>query len=195
VGVAVVAVLWLLAGCAREAPDVQAVRKASNRYLAALVRKDVEEVKRTATSVVSMTSIVGGRVLAIGPAEPHRLATLDSLLNATDRERQRADSLWARARDETADSLFQRLRGLNRLYVTVRCAQRAAQTSLPESMLSGSARIELRRVRVRVRYAGERVGPRPLDREMILRLARAGRGSWIVFSLYLPPDDPFPRLN
>ena len=190
-----VAALWLLAGCAREAPDVQSVRKASNRYLAALVRKDVEEVKRTATNVVSMASIVGGRVLAIGPAEPHRLATLDSLLNATDRERQRTDSLWARARDETADSLFQRLRGLNRLYVTVRCAQRAAQASFPESVLSSSAPVELRRIRVRVRYAGERVGPRPLDREMILRLARAGRGSWIVFSLYLPSDDPFPRLN
>ena len=189
------AALILLAGCAREAPDVQAVRKASNRYLAALVRKDVETVKRTATNVVSMTSVAGARVLAIGPAEPRRMAALDSLLAAADRERRRADSLWALSRDETADSLFQRLRGLNRLYVTVRCAQRAAQASLPESSLVGATPIELRRVRVRVRYAGSRVGPRAVDREMLLRLVRAGRGDWIVFSLYLPGDDPFPRLD
>lgn len=187
--------LLLLAGCAREAPDVQAVRKASKRYLAALVRKDVDEVKRIATNVVSMTSIVGGRVLSIGPAEPRRVATLDSLLDAADRGRQVVDSLWTRSRDATADSLFQRLRGLNRLYVTVRCAQRAAQASLPESALVRATPVELRLVRVRVRYAGDRVGPRPVDREMLLRMVRAGRGDWIVFSLYLPADDPFLRLR
>src|SRR5512147_2138356 len=93
----------LLAGCAREAPDVQGVRKASERYLRALVRKDVDEVKRLATNVVSMASIMGGRVLAIGPAERQRLSSLDSLLAATNRERDRADSMWARARDATAD--------------------------------------------------------------------------------------------
>lgn len=185
----------LLAGCAREAPDVQGVRKASERYLRALVRKDVGEVKRLATNVVSMTSIMGGRVLSIGPAERQRLSSLDSLLEATDRERDRADSLWARARGAAADSLFQRLRWLNRRYVTVRCAQRAAQASLPESLPAGPAPIELRRVTVRVRFAGERVGPRPVDRTMLLRLVRTGQGKWVVFSLYLPPDDPFPRLN
>jgi hypothetical protein len=185
----------LLVGCAREAPDVRAVRKASERYLRALVRKDVEEVKRTSTNVVSMVSIVGGRVQAIGPAEPRRVATLDSLLSATTRERNLVDSLWGRARDADADSLFQQLRRLNRRYVTVRCAQRAAQASLPESALTGAMPVELRRVRVRVRFAGERVGPKPVDREMILRLARAGRGAWIVFSLYLPSDDPLPRLD
>jgi hypothetical protein len=79
--------------------------------------------------------------------------------------------------------------------VTIRCAQRAAQASLPESALTGAAPVELRRVRVRVRYAGERVGPKPVDREMILRLTRADRGDWIVFSLYLPADDPFPHLD
>jgi hypothetical protein len=189
------AALFLLAGCAREAPDVQAVRKASERYLRALVRKDVEEVKRTATNVVSMVSVAGGRVLAIGPAERCRLAALDSLLAATARDRNAVDSLWGRASDEAADSLFQRLRFLSRRYVTVRCAQRAAQASLPESLSTGAMPVELRRVRVRIRYAGDRVGPRPVDRELVLRLLRAGRGDWIVFSLYLPSDDPFPRLD
>lgn len=189
------AALLLLAGCAREAPDVQAVRKASERYLKALVRKDVDEVKRTSTNVVSMVSVAGGRVLAIGPAQPRRLAVLDSLLRATDEERSRVNALWSRARDEDADSLFQRLRYLNRRYVVVRCAQRAAQVSLPESLPTGATAVDLRRVRVRVRYAGDRVGPRPVDREMVLRLLRAGRGDWIVFSLYLPTDDPFPRLD
>jgi hypothetical protein len=179
----------------REAPDVQAVRKVSDRYLRALVRKDVDEARRLATNVVPMTSVVGGRVLAVGPAEPGRLAVLDSLLDATDRQRRSVDSLWTRAREEEADSLFHRLRLLNRRRVVVRCAQRAAQASLPETLIGGSAGIELRRVRVLIRYAGERVGPRPVDREMSLRLLRAGRGGWIVFSLYLPADDPFPRLD
>jgi hypothetical protein len=189
------AAFLLLAGCARETPDVQDVRQASNRYLKALVRKDVDQVKRSATTLVSMASIVGGRVIEIGPAVGENVGVLDSLLEATDRQRARADSLWKRADDADADSLFRLVRLLNRRYVTLRLAQRAAHVSLPESLLTTTLPIELRRVRVRIRFAGDRVGPKPVDREMILRLLRAGRGDWIVFSLYLPSEDPFPRLD
>jgi hypothetical protein len=194
-GAALAAALLLLAGCAREAPDVQDVRQASNRYLKALVRKDVDQVKRSATNLVSMASIVGGRVIQIGPAVGKNVGVLDSLLQTTDRQRARADSLWTHADDADADSLFRRVRLLNRRYVTLRLAQRAAHVSLPESLLTTSLPIQLRRVRVRIRFAGDRVGPKPVDREMILRLLRAGRGDWIVFSLYLPSEDPFPRLD
>jgi hypothetical protein len=182
----------LAGGCAREAPDVQAVRKVSERYLQALVQKDVEEVKRLATVVVSMASVAGGRVLSIGPTERIRLRTLDSLLVAGEAEGRTADSLWSRATEADADSLFRRVRLLNRRQVVLRCAQRAAQSSLPESALTSGSPIELRRVVARVRYAGERVGPKPVDRELVLRLLRAGSGDWIVFSFYLTADDVWP---
>ena len=45
---------------------------------------------------------------------------------------------------------------------------------------------------MRVRYAGPIIGPRPVDREMILRLLKAPQGKWIAFSLYTPEDDPKP---
>lgn len=189
---ALVAATLLLGGCARRDPETWAVRKVSERYLRALVRKDVQEVKRLSTVVVSMTSIAGGRVLSVGPAERTRLGTLDSLLAAVDRERRTTDFLWSRATDEKADSLFQAVRLLNRRQVIVRCAQRGAQASLPESALTSGAPIELRRVLTRVRYAGERVGPKPVDRELVLRLIRAGSGDWIVFSFFLGADDVWP---
>ena len=189
---AAAAVALLLAGCAREAPDVQAVRKASERYLAALVRKDVDQVKQLSTILVSMTSISGGKVLSIGPPEPGRIRLLDSLLAATDEERRLADSLWSRARVANAELLFQRARLLNRRHVVIRCAQRAAQASLPESLLTGDSPVETRRVTVRVRYSGERVGPKPVDREQVLRLLRAGSGNWIVYSFFLTADDVWP---
>ena len=184
--------LLLLAGCAREAPDVQAVRKVSERYLRALVRKDVAEVKRLSTVVVSMNSIAGGRVLSIGPPERARVQMLDSLTVVSDEARRTADSLWSAASEADADSLFQLVRRLNRRLVVLRCAQRGAQASLPESLLASRSPIELRKVMVRIRYAGERVGPKPVDREQILRLIRTGAGDWIVFSNYLPQDDVWP---
>jgi hypothetical protein len=184
--------LALAAGCAREEPGARAVRTVSERYLRALVRKDLGEVKRLSTVVVPMTSIAGARVRSVGPPERTRLGALDSLMAAGEEERRRSDSLWSRADETTADSLFRLVRMLNRRQVMVRCAQRAAQASLPESALTSAGEIELRRVIARVRYAGARVGPKPVDRELVLRLLRAGRGDWIVFSLFLPSDDVWP---
>jgi hypothetical protein len=171
---------------------MQAVRKASERYLQALGRKDLETLRTSASCVVSMNTLRGGKVLSIGPAERTRLRALDSLLAVTDVARRRADSLWSHASDAGADSLYQQLRFLARRYVVYRNAQRAAQVSLPESLITGPTPIELRRVTVRVRYAGELIGPKPVDREEILRLLRAASGRWIVYSLFLTPDDPIP---
>ncbi len=190
--IALATLACLLAGCAREAPDVQAVRKASERYLRALGRKEVEVLRTTSTCVVSMNTVAGGKVLAIGRPQPMRLHTLDSLLYVTEAEQRRADSLWASATDASADSLYQRRRRLGLRYVVYRNAQRAAQASLPESLVTGTTWLELRRVLVRVRYAGALIGPRPVDREEVLRLLRSGSGNWIVYSLYLTQDDPIP---
>ena len=45
---------------------------------------------------------------------------------------------------------------------------------------------------MRIRYAGSVIGPKPVDREMILRLLKAPSGKWIAFSLYTAEDDPRP---
>ncbi len=182
----------LLAGCAREAPDVQAVRKASERYLRALARKELEVLRTTSTCVVSMNTVAGGRVLSIGPAEPGRMAGLDSILAAAETDQRRADSLWYRASPANADSLYRWRRRLGLRYVVCRNAQRAIQLSLPDSAVTGATPIETRRVMVRVRYAGALIGPRPVDREEVLRLLKAGAGRWIAYSLYLTRDDPMP---
>ena len=189
---AIAALVLLLAGCARESPDVQAVRKASDRYLQALGRNDVGTLRTAATCVVSMNTVSGGKVLSIGPGERARVRALDSLLSVAETARRRADSLWSHASDATADSLHQQLRYLARRYVVYRNAQRAAQASLPESLVTGTTPIELRRVLVRVRFAGELIGPKPVDREEVLRLLRAASGRWIMYSLFLTPDDPIP---
>lgn len=182
----------LLAGCAREAPDVQAVRKASERYLRALARKELEVLRTTSTCVVSMNTVAGGRVLSIGPAEPGRVAMLDSILATAETDQRRADSLWYRATPASADSLYRWRRRLGLRYVVCRNAQRAIQLSLPDTVVTRATPIETRRVLVRVRYAGALIGPRPVDREEVLRLIRAGSGRWIAYSLYLTRDDPMP---
>ena len=144
----------LLSGCAHEAPDVQAVRKASERYLRALARKELEVLRTTSTCVVSMNTIAGGRVLSIGPAEPGRVAGLDSILATAESDQRRADSLWYRASPATADSLYRWRRRLGLRYVTCRNAQRAVALSLADSSVTRATPIETRRVLVRVRYAG-----------------------------------------
>jgi hypothetical protein len=192
VPLAVALLALVLAGCAREKPDVQAVRKASERYLRALGRKELDVLRTTSTCVVSMNTIAGGRVLSIGPAEPGRVSGLDSILVAAESDQRRADSLWYRASPANADSLYRWRRRLGLRYVVCRNAQRAALLSLPDSAITGATPIETRRVLVRVRYAGALIGPRPVDREEVLRLLKAGAGHWIAYSLYLTRDDPMP---
>ena len=41
---------------------------------------------------------------------------------------------------------------------------------------------------------GPLVGPRPVDKEEILRMLRVPGGKWIVFSMFLVADDPAPEM-
>jgi hypothetical protein len=190
--VAVLALAFLGPGCAREAPDVHEARLAANRYLNALAKKDVDELRARSTCVVAMQWIRGGNVLQIGPVRRLALGMLDSLVMASARAHQTADSIWMRGSDEERETLFQASRRTGALEAVYRNAIRAANLSDPTSLQGSSSVLETRAIRVRIRYAGEPVGPRPVDREEVLRLVRVPTGKWIVFSLYTTEDDPHP---
>jgi hypothetical protein len=185
----------LIGGCAREAPDVRAARKTAQRYLEALARQDVEGLHLLSTNVASSGSMRGGRVLAIEAAHATNVAAIDTLVEMSVRQQRLADSLWARAGEGEADSLFDASRRAARAQVAYRNARRAAVLSIERPDPPGDVPIETRRLRVRIRYAGPLVGPRPVDRELNLRMLRTPSGPWIVYSLYLPEDDPIPASN
>ena len=105
-----------------------------------------------------------------------------------------ADSSWARASDWNADSLFRWARVLSNRAAVYRNAVRAVPVSLPGSVVGSDSTLETRIVRARVRYAGPVIGPRPVDKEELLRLLRVRGGKWIVFSKYLVEDDPQPEM-
>lgn len=190
--VGALAALALAAGCAREDQDAKSARLAAQRYLNVLARKDLQEIRRRSTCVVTMQSLLGGNVLRVEPAKSLTLGALDSLEAASRVMQAEADSLWLRATEATRDSLAARRTRAGRLHVTYRNAIRAVALSLPDTLQSSSAPLATRTVRVRVRYGGPLVGPKPVDREQILRLIRAPGGDWIAFSLYLPENDPRP---
>jgi hypothetical protein len=184
----------LLGGCAREAPEVREVRKTTQDYLRALARRDVKEIAERSTCLASTNSIVGGRVLEIEPARQVRMGALDSLVGALARVQRSADSSWARASDWNADTLFRWARLLSNRSAVYRNAERAVPVSFPGAIVGRDSSLEIRAVRARVRYAGPLIGPKPVDKEEILRLLRVRGGKWIVFSKYLVEDDPRPEM-
>jgi len=184
----------LLAGCAREAPDVREVRKAAQEYLRALARRDPKEIQERSTCLVSTNSLVGGRVLRVEPAHRVRMAVIDSLGRVSSGAQRAADSAWAQADEASADSLFRRARLVSNRISVYRSASRAVQASAPGAVVASDSTLEMRIVRARVRYAGPVVGPRPVDREHLVRLLRVPGGKWIVFSFYLVADDPEPEM-
>ena len=184
----------LALGCARESPGTREVRRAAERYLVALARRDLKEIAKRSTCLASINSLVGGRVLAVGPSREIRLATLDSLARVTMIQQRSADSAWSRTDEAGADSLFRRAQLLSRRASVFRNAARAAQASAPGLVLSRNTPLETRSLRVRIRYAGPIIGPGPVDREETMRLLRAPGGAWIVFSLFLAIDDPRPEM-
>jgi hypothetical protein len=187
-----VAALLLASGCARESPEIREVRLAAERYLAALARKDFDEIRDRATCLVPVQAIRGGHVLRIDAPRRVTLATLDSLLSSSAEAHNRADSLWVQAKEGDREALFQASRRVGRLHITYRNAIRAAALSQPDSLHGSATLLDARPLRVRIRYAGALVGPKPVDRELILRLIRAPEGKWIAFSLYTVEDDPRP---
>ena len=184
----------LLAGCAREAPDVREARKAAHDYLRALARRDVKEIGERSTCLASTNSFVGGRVLKVDAPRRIRMAALDSLARVAIYAQRSADSSWAKASEANADSLFRRARILSDQASIYRNAARAVPVSAAGAVLGRDTLLEIRTVRARVRYAGPVVGPRPVDKEEILRLLRAPGGKWIIFSKYLVEDDPAPEM-
>jgi len=184
----------ILAGCAREDPETREARKAAHDYLRAVSRRDVKEIGERSTCLASTTAFAGGRVLRIDPPRWIRVGALDSLARASMLAQRSADSAWSRASEADADSLFRRARLLADRASVYRNAARAVPVSAPGVVLGRDTALETRSVRVRVRYAGPLVGPRPVDKEEILRLLRAPGGRWIVFSLYLVTDDPAPEM-
>lgn len=187
--------LTLVAGCAREAPEVREVRKVTQDYLAALTKRDLKRIHELSTCVASATSITGGRVLAIDSVRTVRAGAIDSLARAAMLEQRSADPAWSRASDADADSLRRRARLLSLRASAYRNASRAAIASSPTAISASSAFVETRLVRVRVRYAGPSVGPTPVDKEEWIRLLRAPGGKWIIYSFALPADDPRAEMN
>ena len=132
-------------------------------------------------------------MLKIEPALEVRMGTLDSLVRASIAGQHSADSSWARANDWNADSLFRLARVLSNRAGVYRNAARAVPVSLPGAMVASDSTVETRVVRMRVRYSGPVIGPKPVDKEELLRLLRVHGGKWIVFSKYLVEDDPQPE--
>jgi hypothetical protein len=188
------ALALLAAGCSREAPDVREVRKTTREYLDALVRRDPKELAARSSCMVTSNSLVGGRVLTVEPLRRARVGMIDSLARAGMSAQRRADSLWARADDASADSLFRRSRVASFRAVVYRNASRAITLSAPGWVAGADSTVETRVVRARFRYEGPVIGPRPVDREELLRLLRAPGGRWIVFSVFVREDDPAPEM-
>ena len=191
---AILFVALLLGGCAREAPDIREVRTSTEAYFKALQRKDVKEIAARSTCVTSTNSFVGARILNIQPAQHPRMAALDSLVRSSYAAQKMTDSIWAYATEATADSLFNRARYFSTLAAIYRNAVRAVPLSAPGTVIAADSTVETREIRARFRYAGPVIGPRPVDREQILRILRAPGGKWIVFSVFLTEEDPKPEM-
>ena len=183
----------LLAGCTRESPDVHEVRLAAERYVDALAQKDLEQIRARSTCVVSYQWLRGGNVLQI--SDPHRvtIGALDSLVHAAGQEHRIVDSVWVTAPDSVRDRLSRQALVVSKLHFVYRSALRAVALSRPDTLLGSNGVLETRTVRMRVRYAGEAVGPRAIDKELLLRLIRVPSGKWIAFSFYSKEDDPRPE--
>lgn len=171
------------------------MRRATKDYLRALQRRDMKEIAERSTCLVSTNSIVGGRVQSIGESRWMRMGDLDSLVVAGMRSQRAAESTWAYANESNADSLFTLARVLSDRASIYRNAARAVPLSRPGATVARDSLLEIRPVRARFRYAGPVIGPRPVDREQILRLVRAPGGKWIVFMVYLRDEDPLPELG
>ena len=191
----VLAIALLVAGCAREAPEVREVRVATKDYLKALQRRDMKQIAERSTCLVSTNSFVGGRVLAIEPSRWVRAGDLDSLVLTSMKEQRVADREWAYADESSADSLFRRARALSEQAAIYRNAVRAIPLSSPGVQVGRDSTLEIRTVRARFRYAGPVIGPRPVDHEQIVRLLRAGAGHWVVFTVNPRERDPVPDLG
>lgn len=186
--------LLLFAGCAREAPEVREVRKFTEDYFKALEKRDVNAIAQRSSCITPTNSLVGARVLVILPAQRVGMGVLETLVRRSFAEQKSADSLWRYATEANAESLFTRARHFSDLAALYRNAVRAVGLSAPGVAVPRDSTLEVRAIRARFRYAGPVVGPRPVDREELLRLLRAPTGTWVVFSVFPTDQDPGPEM-
>ncbi|HET9250810.1 MAG TPA: hypothetical protein VFP58_01680 [Candidatus Eisenbacteria bacterium] len=194
-GAAAVALALLVAiggGCSREAPEVKEVRLAAQRYMNAVARKDVEEMRARSTCAVSYQWVRGGNVLRIEEGRQLTMRSLDSLRDAAAVRHRSADSAFVVADASRTEAAHQEALAVARLHTLYHNAIRALQKSNPDTLLVSDTRIETRAVRMRVRYSGAPVGKKPADTEQVLRLVRAPSGKWIAFSFFTADEDPRP---
>jgi len=172
---------------------VREARLAAERYVDALARKDLQQIRARSTCAASYQSLKGGNVLQVGDVHHVTVATIDSLARAAGEAHRSADSVMVVAPDSLRDQLVKRAMMLSKLHFVYRSAIRAIALSRPDSLVGSNAVLDTRTLRMRVRYAGEAVGPRAIDKEVLLRLIRAPGGQWIAFSFYSKEDDPRPE--
>jgi hypothetical protein len=185
--IAIAAILLAFStGCSRVSPDARAARRAVGRYLAALASHDAAAIHDLATCALSDASVLGGTVLRLGALRRIPVNALDSLATSAGAELRACEEAWTRATEESADSLWLRRRALERREALYRNALAAARRSGGMA----AATVVVCRTRVRIRWGGPLVGPEPVDREHVVRVLAAPGGRWVVFSSFLPQDDP-----
>ena len=180
------------AGCSRESQDVKEARLAAQRYMRALERKDLEDIRARSTCAVSYQWIRGGSVLQVGDARQLTMGALDSLRQVAARIHRSADSAFVVADASKTDAAHQEALAMARLHTLYHNAIRALEKSNPDTLLGSGAAVETRTVRMRVRYSGAPVGKKPADAEQVLRMIRAPAGKWIAFSFFSADEDPRP---
>ena len=180
------------AGCSREAPEVKEVRLAAQRYMNALARKDLEEMRARSTCAVSYQYVRGGNVLRIGELRQTTVRALDSLRSAAAVRHRSADSAFVVADASRTEEAHQHALAVARLQTMYHNAIRALEKSNADTLLGSDAVVETRALRMRVRYSGTPVGKKPADTEQVLRMVRAPAGKWIAFSFFTADEDPRP---
>ncbi|HEX7078572.1 MAG TPA: hypothetical protein VF363_09120 [Candidatus Eisenbacteria bacterium] len=172
---------------------MRAARLEIERYLDALARSDLGELRRRSTCVVPSESIQGGTILRIEPLRVTTLRAIDSLSAVASARYRAADSVWSRSGEAAADSLFLLSRLLARRTLLYRNALRAVAVSGEGIAVRPDSPIRTIRMRVRLRFGGPLIGVKPVDREHVLRALAVPRGRWIVFSINPREDEPRPE--
>jgi hypothetical protein len=181
---------------------VRTARSKVQEFADALRACDDSRLRALATCVITTAGIRDARLRYLEPPRSIAPAALDSLSALYAEGHRIADSLYTAAPDSAADleSRFARARSLALRAATTRAALRAAAQSSSSATIPPAASAKagsapgLRAIRAHlmVRFAGDAVGPDPIDRDMIVRMLRAPGGPWVVFACDLASDAPGP---
>lgn len=190
-------------GCQHEPQERREARAAVERFASALRAHDDSQLRALATCVVETGAVHDVRLRRMEPVRSIGRAALDSLSDLYAEAHRLADSIYVAAPDSAADleHRFDRTRDLARRAEVTRSAIRAAEQSArdaPRAAADGGGRpndggeLQTLRAHLMVRYAGDAVGPSPVDRDTIVRLLRAPGGPWVVFAFDFASDAPGP---